>query len=167
MSEKNIILDKKETLQKIRRIAYEIYERNYQEKEIVIAGIFDKGYFFAELLSKELQLLCKLNVILVKIMIDKSAKIQCDVSLDIDVKLLKDKVVVITDDVLNTGRTLVYSLQPFLTIPLKKLQTAVIINRSHNSFPVSPDYIGYSLGTTIKEHINVVFEEENFGVYMH
>ncbi len=167
MSDTNIILDKKETFQKIRRIAYEIYERNYQEEEIVIAGIYDKGYFFAELLLKELQLICKLNIILVKITIDKSAKSQCEVIVDVDMNLLKDKVVVITDDVLNTGRTLVYSLQPFLKIPLKKLQTAVIVNRSHNNFPVSPDYIGYSLGTTIKEHIDVVFDEEKFGVYMH
>lgn len=167
MLDKNIILDKKETLQKIRRIAYEIYERNYQEDEIVLAGIYDKGYFFAELLLKELQLICKMKITVVKITLDKSAKIQCDVTVDMDLQLLKNKVVVITDDVLNTGRTLVYSLQPFLTIPLKKLQTAVIVNRSHNSFPVSPDYIGYSLGTTIKEHIDVVFEEEKFGVYMH
>jgi pyrimidine operon attenuation protein/uracil phosphoribosyltransferase len=167
MSETNIILDKKETLQKIKRIAYEIYERNYQEQEIAIAGIYDKGYFFAELLVKELKQICELKISLVKITIDKAAKSQCEVKLDIDINLLKDKVVVVTDDVLNTGRTLVYSLQPFLTIPLKKLQTAVIVNRSHNNFPVSPDYIGYSIATTLKEHIDVVFEEDKFGVYMH
>ncbi len=167
MAETNIILNKKETLQKIRRIAYEVYERNYQEKEIVVAGIYDKGYFFAEILVKELKQLCPLDIKLVKIDLDKSAKIQCEVSLDVPLESLKDKVVVVTDDVLNTGRTLVYSLQPFLTIPLKKLQTAVIVNRNHNNFPVSPDYIGYSLATTFKEHIDVVFEEENFGVYIH
>ena len=167
MSDTNIILSKKETLQKIKRIAYEIYERNYQEKEIVIAGIYDKGYFFAELLEKELKQLCGLHIKLVKITLDKSAKSQSEIKLDTDINSLKDKVVIVTDDVLNTGRTLVYSLQPFLTIPLKKLQTAVIVNRSHNSFPVSPDYIGYSLATTLKEHIDVVFEEGKFGVYMH
>ncbi len=167
MSEKNIILDKKETLQKIKRIAYEVYERNYQEQEIVIAGIYDKGYFFAELLVKELKQICQLKITLVKIVLDKSAKSQCNVQLDTDINSLKNKVVIVTDDVLNTGRTLVYSLQPFLTIPLKKLQTAVIVNRSHNNFPVSPDYIGYSLSTTLKEHIDVVFEEDKFGVYMH
>jgi pyrimidine operon attenuation protein / uracil phosphoribosyltransferase len=167
MPETNIILDKKETLQKIRRIAYEVYERNYQEKEIIVAGIYDKGYFFAELLVKELKQLCPLEVKLVKITLDKSAKSQCPVTLDVDLNSLKDKVVVVTDDVLNTGRTLVYSLQPFLTIPLKKLQTAVVINRSHNNFPVTPDYIGYSISTTLKEHIDVVFEADKFGVYMH
>ncbi len=167
MSETNIILDKKETLQKIKRIAYEIYERNYQEQEITIAGIYDKGYFFAELLVKELKQICELKIGLVKITIDKAAKSQREVKLDTDINSLKDKVVVVTDDVLNTGRTLVYSLQPFLTIPLKKLQTAVIVNRSHNNFPVSPDYIGYSIATTLKEHIDVVFEENKFGVYMH
>ena len=167
MSETNTILDKKETLQKIKRIAYEIYERNYQEQELTIAGIYDKGYFFAELLVKELKQICKLKITLVKITLDKSAKSQCEVTLDTDINSLKDKVVIVTDDVLNTGRTLVYSLQPFLTISLKKLQTAVIVNRNHNNFPVSPDYIGYSIATTLKEHIDVVFEEDKFGVYMH
>jgi pyrimidine operon attenuation protein/uracil phosphoribosyltransferase len=167
MSETNIILNKKETLQKIKRIAYEIYERNYQEKEIVIAGIYDKGFFFGELLIKELKQICDLKITLVKITLDKSAKAQSEIKLDIDINSLKDKVVVVTDDVLNTGRTLVYSLQPFLTISLKKLQTAVIVNRSHNNFPVTPDYIGYSIATTLKEHIDVVFEESKFGVYMH
>ncbi|HSZ25757.1 MAG TPA: phosphoribosyltransferase family protein [Cytophagaceae bacterium] len=167
MSETNIILTKRETLQKIKRIAYQIYEHNYQEQEIAIAGIYDKGYFFAELLVKELATLCNLKITLVKITLDKFAKSQCEVTLDVDVHKLQNKVVVVTDDVLNTGRTLVYSLQPFLSIPLKKLQTAVIVNRSHNNFPVSPDYIGYSLATTLKEHIDVVFEEDKFGVYMH
>jgi pyrimidine operon attenuation protein/uracil phosphoribosyltransferase len=167
MSETNIILNKKETLQKIKRIAYEIYERNYQEKEIVIAGIYDKGFFFGELLVKELQQICDLKITLVKITLDKSAKAQSEIKLDTDINSLKDKVVVVTDDVLNTGRTLVYSLQPFLTISLKKLQTAVIVNRSHNNFPVTPDYIGYSIATTLKEHIDVVFDESKFGVYMH
>jgi len=167
MSETNIILDKKQTLQKVKRIAYEIYEQNYEEKEIVIAGIFDKGYFFAELLVAELKSLASIEVKLVKITLDKSAKLQCPVSLDLDINSLKDKVVVVTDDVLNTGRTLVYSLQPFLNIPLKKLQTAVIINRSHNKFPVSPDYVGYEIATTLKEHIDVLFEKEKLGVYIH
>ena len=114
MSETNQILDKNQTQQKIKRIAFEIYERNYKEKEIVIAGIYDKGYYFAELLVKELKQLGKLEVLLVKITLDKSAKVQCPVELDVDITTLKDKVVVVTDDVLNTGRTLVYSLQPFL-----------------------------------------------------
>jgi pyrimidine operon attenuation protein / uracil phosphoribosyltransferase len=167
MTDSNIVLTKKETIQKIKRMAYEIYERNYQEQELVIAGIYDKGYFFAELLVKELKALAPLQVTLVKINLDKFAKTQCEVTLDTDIQKLHNKVVVVTDDVLNTGRTLVYSLQPFLTIPLKKLQTAVIVNRSHNKFPVSPDYVGYSLATTLKEHIEVVFEEDKFGVYMH
>lgn len=167
MSETNLVLNRKETLQKIKRMAYEIYERNYQEKEIVIAGIYDKGYFFADLLVKELKQISPSTITLVKISLDKSAKKQCPVTLDVPIESLIDKVVVITDDVLNTGRTLVYSFQPFLSISTKKLQTAVIVNRSHNNFPVTPDYIGYSLATTLKEHIEVIFEESKFGVYMH
>jgi pyrimidine operon attenuation protein / uracil phosphoribosyltransferase len=167
MSDKNLILDKKQTKQKIKRIAFELYERNYKETEIVIAGIYDKGYFFAELLAQEVKQLGNLKVLLVKVTLDKSAKVQCPVQLDVDIATLKDKVVVVTDDVLNTGRTLVYSLQPFLSLPIKKLQTAVVVNRSHTKFPVLPDYVGYSLATSLKEHIDVAFDEENFGVYIH
>lgn len=166
MADRNLLLDKKQTLQKIKRIAYEIYEQNYQEKEVVIAGIFDKGYFFGELLKKELESISPIKVLLVKIELDKSAKLQCPVSINTDLKNIHDKVVIVTDDVLNTGRTLAYSMQPLLEIPIRKIQIAVVVNRSHNKFPVSADYIGYSLSTTLKEHIEVVFEEKEFGVYL-
>ena len=167
MAEQNLILDKKQTLQKIKRIAYEMYERNYQEKEVVIAGIYDKGYAFAELLKTELSSISSLKVTLVKITLNKYTKTQTEVSLDVDINSLKDKVVIVTDDVLNSGRTLIYSMQPFLDIPLKKLQTAVIVNRNNTTLPVSADYVGYSLATTLKEHIDVHLEENNFGVYLH
>ena len=167
MAEQNLILDKKQTLQKIKWIAYEMYERNYQEKEVVIAGIYDKGYAFAELLKTELSSISSLKVTLVKITLNKYTKTQTEVSLDVDINSLKDKVVIVTDDVLNSGRTLIYSMQPFLDIPLKKLQTAVIVNRNNTTLPVSADYVGYSLATTLKEHIDVHLEENNFGVYLH
>lgn len=167
MADRNLLLDKKQTLQKIKRIAYEIYEQNYQEQEVVIAGIFDKGYSFGEVLAKELQAISPLKVTLVKIELDKNAKLQCPVSINTELKNLENKVVIVTDDVLNTGRTLCYSLQPLLSIPTRKIQIAVMVNRSHNTFPVSADYVGYSLATTLKEHIEVVFTEGEFGVYLH
>src|SRR5436190_4502002 len=112
----HLILDKKQTIQKIKRIAFEIYERNLNEKEIIIAGIYDKGYLFAEILYKELASISKIKTTLVKITLDKLSPLQSEVILDIDIKLLKKKTIILTDDVLNTGRTLAYSLKPFLNI---------------------------------------------------
>jgi pyrimidine operon attenuation protein/uracil phosphoribosyltransferase len=81
--------------------------------------------------------------------------------------MLRNKVIVLLDDVLNTGRTLAYSLKPFLNVEIKKLHTAVLVDRNHKQFPIAADYIGYALSTTIQEHIEVVLEDnERFGVYL-
>ena len=165
--DKTLILDKAQTVQKIKRIAYEIFEHNFKEKEIVLAGIYDKGYVFGELLKKELEAISPLKVTLVKLTLDKFSPQQTDITLDVDVKTLKKKVVVILDDVINSGRTLAYSLKPFLNIEIKKLQIAVIVDRGHKSFPVSADYVGYALATSLKEQIEVELENaDTFGVYL-
>jgi len=166
-AEKNLILDKKKLTQLIKRMAYQIFEENYLEKEIVIAGIYEKGYYFAELLAKELQKFEGLQVKVIKVEVNKTAKVQPEVTLDVELAELKNKVIVVTDDVLNTGRAITFGLRPFLNIPFKKLQTAVIVKRNHKVFPVSTDYVGYTMATTLKEHVEVKFEAKDFGVYLH
>jgi pyrimidine operon attenuation protein / uracil phosphoribosyltransferase len=162
----HLILDKKQTLQRIKRIAFEIYEQNFKAKEIILAGIYDKGYIFAGLLQKELNGICQIKTHLVKVTVDKSSPLQSEVKLDADIKNLKNKTIILIDDVLNTGRTLAHSLKPFLNIETAKIQTAVIVDRRHKVFPISADYVGYSLSTTLKEHIEVSFEKSRFGVYL-
>ena len=162
------ILDKKQILQKTRRIAFEIYENNFEEKEIILAGIYDRGYHFAEMLKKELESISSLKIVLVKISIEKFSTVQNEVVLDCPTAILVNKSIVVVDDVLNTGRTLMYCLRPFLELEIKSLQIAVIIDRSHRLFPISANYKGYALSTTIQEHIHVILDnEENFGVYLH
>lgn len=162
----HLLLDKKQTQQKIRRIAYEIYEQNFSESEIILAGIHPNGYTFAGLLSKELQQISPLKVRLVKIDIQKEAPLQHSINLDCEISDLENKCVVIADDVLNTGRTLAYSLKPFLEINISKLQVAVIVDRGYKLFPVAADYVGYALSTTLQEHIEVKLEDDDFGVYL-
>jgi pyrimidine operon attenuation protein / uracil phosphoribosyltransferase len=166
-AEKNLILKKKQVLQIVKRIAYEIYEHNYLEKELFIAGVYDRGYLFGKLLLAELEKFPGLKVRLIRIELNKVAKTQPEVALDVDIAELKNKTIIVTDDVLNTGRALMFGLRPFLSVPVKKLQIAVIVDRNHKIFPVAPDYIGYSLATTLKEHIDVDFSEEAMGVYLH
>jgi pyrimidine operon attenuation protein/uracil phosphoribosyltransferase len=162
-----LILSRTQTLQKIKRIAYEVYENNFQEEEIILAGIYDKGYLFAKLLQQELTAISPIKSVLVKVSLDKMAPLQSDIYLDCDTDMLRNKVIVLLDDVLNTGRTLAYSLKPFLNVEIKKLHTAVLVDRNHKQFPIAADYIGYALSTTIQEHIEVVLEDnERFGVYL-
>ncbi len=166
MSEKSLILSSKQITQKTKRIAFEIYENNFSEKEVVLVGVFDQGYQFANLLKKELESIASFMVRLVGLTLDKEAPTQSDISLDCDINTLKNKSLVLIDDVSNTGRTLAYSLKPFLAIKIKKIETAVLVNRSHTQFPILINYSGYELATTIKEHVEVRLEGKENGVYL-
>lgn len=164
-SEKTLILDALQVKQKIRRMAFEIYENNFKEKVIIIAGINGQGYVLARLLAKEVAAVSEAKVKLVKVSVDKQAPQQGDVILDTDLKEIKKKSIVLVDDVLNTGRTLAYGMKPFLDVDIKKLEVAVLINRSHAAFPIAPRYSGYELATTITDHVEVVLGKET-AVYL-
>jgi len=165
VAEKTLILDAAQVKQKIRRMAFEIYEHNFKEKNIMIAGIDGQGYVLAKLLAKEVETISPIEVTIVKVSLDKMAPQQGEVELDCDVKEIKRKCIILVDDVLNTGRTLAYGLKPFLDTEVKKIETAVLVNRSHTLFPVYPQYTGYELSTTIKEHVEVKLGKE-IAVYL-
>jgi pyrimidine operon attenuation protein/uracil phosphoribosyltransferase len=156
MSDKKVlILNKQQIQQKITRMAYQIWEDNLEEPEVIIAGIIHSGYTLADRLAKELERISGIK--------DSS---HLKATTDIPVESCADKVVVIADDVLNSGRTLAYGLGVYLNIPLKKLRTAVLVNRSHRVFPLSPDFTGLDLATVIKEHVDVVLTESEDAVYL-
>jgi pyrimidine operon attenuation protein/uracil phosphoribosyltransferase len=167
MSDKKVlILNKQQIQQKITRMAYQIWEDNLEEKELVIAGIVNGGYTLAERLKSELERISGIKVTLVKITLDKDIS-HLQATTDVPVENCSNKVVVIADDVLNSGRTLAYGLGVYLNIPLKKLRTAVLVNRSHRVFPLSPDFTGLDLATVIKEHVDVVLSDtEDDAVYL-
>ena len=160
VADKTLILDARQVKQKIKRMAYEIYEHNFKEKTVVLAGIAGQGYILAELLAKNVEEISPLQIKLVRVTLDKLAPQQSDVTLDAELKDLKKKCIILVDDVLNTGRTFAYGLKPFLTIEVKKIETAVLVNRSHTLFPIYPQYTGYELATTLKDHVEVNLSEE-------
>ncbi|MDX2303049.1 MAG: phosphoribosyltransferase family protein [Microscillaceae bacterium] len=162
----NIILNQEQIQQKIRRIAFQIYEDNYQEQDIVFAGIKGSGYLLAQILQQEFYAQTRLRTKLIQVSLDKMQPVQSDVLLNVDIQEIANKTIIVVDDVLNTGRTLLYSLKPFLDVRVRKLRTVVLVDRKHKNFPISADYVGYSLSTTIHEHIDVFLEEENFGVFL-
>lgn len=154
------ILSKSQSNLIISRLAFEIFENNYLETELVLAGIYDKGYLLAKQLEQELKKIKPtLSIIFVKINLDKFAPTQSEILIDTDINEIKGKSVILVDDVLNSGRTLAYSLKPFLSVEIKRIQIAVLVDRGHKSFPVSADFVGYTLSTTLKEHIEVIFED--------
>ena len=163
--EKSLVLKTAQVNQKIRRIAHEIYEQNFKEKSIVLAGIEGQGYLLAKLLGKELETISPLKSVVVKVALDKVAPLQGEVTLDCDEKDFKKKCVVIIDDVLNTGRTIAYGMKPFLAVEIKKIEVAVLVNRSHTLFPILPQYTGYELSTTLTDHVEVVLGR-NAAVYL-
>ncbi|WP_028667845.1 phosphoribosyltransferase family protein [Runella zeae] len=160
------ILTHKQTLQKIKRIAFEIYERNFEEKHIILAGITGEGYEMARLLRSFIEGISQMEVTLMLINLNKEHPHTAPIQFNIDKTMLAGKAIVVVDDVLNTGRTLAYSLAPFLGVALKRLQVAVMVNRGHHSFPISADYVGYSLSTTLSEHIHVKLTGDEIGVYL-
>jgi pyrimidine operon attenuation protein/uracil phosphoribosyltransferase len=163
--EKNLILDSGQVRQKIKRMAFEIYEHNFKEKSIVVAGIEGQGYVLAKLLQKEVTSISELTVKLVKVSLDKAIPQQSEVILDCELKDIRKKCIILVDDVLNTGRTFAYGLKPFLNIEVKKIEIAVLVNRSHTLFPIYPQYTGYELATTLREHVEVMLGKDS-AVYL-
>jgi pyrimidine operon attenuation protein/uracil phosphoribosyltransferase len=164
MSTKSTILNAVQIEQKINRIAYQIVENNINEKEIIIAGIADSGYVFAKKTAAVLKKISTIKITLCKIDIDKKNLFTKEANFSIKEKDYKNKVVIVFDDVLNSGKVLSHTCKYLLNTPLKKLSCAVLVNRDHHSFPVSADYVGLSLSTTLKEHVHVEFNDNNKSV---
>lgn len=159
MTNEVIILNQKQIEQKITRIAYQLWEDNLDEKELVIAGIIDSGYILAERIKNKLEEISGIQITLMKIIMDKTSTF-LQAETDIPVEQCAEKVVILVDDVVNQGRTMAYGIGIFLDIPVKKLRTVALVDRSHRVFPVSPDYTGMELSTVTKEHVDVVITNE-------
>ena len=149
----------------VKRIAYQIYENNIDEKSIVIVGIGNPGKIFRNLIGNSIKSICDLNLIFVSLTIKKK-KLLNVVESDISLEKIKNKSIIIVDDVLNTGSTLIYAVSYFLKIPVKKIQTAVMVNRNHKKFPIKADFKGISLSTSVNEHISVILEGNEIGIYL-
>ncbi len=164
---KNLILTAEQIQQKNRRIAYQIVEDNYDEKEIVMIGVRPNGYEYALQLKKEIELIEDIKITLVELFLNKSKPLEDEIKLDLGKLSLNNKTVLLVDDVANTGKTLYYALKPIMAFSPRKVQAAVLLDRQHKLFPVTPDFVGLSLSTTLQEHILVEFDKKgNASAYL-
>ena len=159
------ILNHEEIKHKIRRIAYQIYENNVNESEIILAGIDSNGYTLAKKLKTVLSKISTIQPILCKVSIDKKNP-RNEIGTSITADEYKNKSVVLIDDVLNSGTTLVYGVKHFLDVPLKQFKTAVLVNRNHKKYPVKADFKGISLSTSLHEHVDVILDGKSFKAYL-
>jgi len=160
----NKIMDAGDIAKTVTRIAFQIYENHFEEKKLIIAGITDNGVILGKRILDELKRISEIEVVFIEIKIDKKNP-RNPIKLSQDIGICKHQSIVVVDDVLNTGSTLIYAVTHFLSMEIKKIQTAVLVNRNHKNFPIKGDFKGISLSTAIKEHIDVAFGEKE-GVYL-
>ncbi|OFY90236.1 MAG: hypothetical protein A3K10_09160 [Bacteroidetes bacterium RIFCSPLOWO2_12_FULL_31_6] len=163
---KILILNSQQVYQKINRISYQIYEDNYSENEIIIVGIANKGYLLATKLVEQLKKISKCKITLAKLTINKNNPIDNNGKLDISPYQLTDKVIILVDDVLNSGKALIYGVKYLLDFPIKKMSTAVLVDRNHKKYPIGTHYVGLSLSTTLQNHISLEFNKAEITAFL-
>ncbi len=149
------ILTQRQIQQKIKRLAIEILENNYDSPALILAGINNNGYGFAKLLHEQLQYLTSIPVTLTRIRLNPADPLSSDVQIEMPTEALNGKSVIIVDDVANTGRTIFYAFKPLQAVLPQKVEVAVLVDRKHKSFPIQVDYVGLSLATTLLDDIDV------------
>lgn len=160
------LLKHDEIQRKIKRLAYQILERNFQETEIILAGINHRGMRFANLLLQELLQITDIPITITRLRVHPANPLAEEIHLEMPIEELNAKVIIIVDDVANTGRTIFYAMQPLMDILPKKIEVAVLVDRKHKTFPIRADYVGLSLATTLGDNIDVHILETEFAVYL-
>ena len=165
MSDLLKILDSNQINQKILRLSWQVFEDNFSEKEIVLVGNGEQGLLIAEQVKFHLNTISKLKTTVFRIDVDRDKPFN-KVSTELTENDYKNKVIILIDDVLHSGKTLTYAFKTFLDTSVKKMAVLVLIDRNHNTFPVKANYVGLSLSTTLKEYIEVELKGSNKGVYL-
>ena len=161
----NCILTAEQAVLSVRRIAYQILEDNPNEKRIVIAGVISNGNHVSKSIAKVLRSISNIDVVNCQIQIDKKNP-RNKIQTSIDKSVYENQSIVIVDDVLHTGSTLIYVVRHFLQVSLTKCKVAVLINRNHKKFPIKADYKGISLSTSMHEHVEIVCKNDTFEGYL-
>ncbi len=160
LKSETIILDKSQIAHKLKRIAYQIYEANVNEKVVIIAGIQTNGFIFAQKLKVLVENISPIKVTLCEVHINKKKPIETVIT-SLQPEEYRNKSLLLVDDVLHSGTTLIYGVKHFLNEPLKQFKTAVLVDRNHKKYPIKADFKGISLSTSLNENVSVIFEKNN------
>ena len=163
--DKKKILTNSQIKRKIKRISLQIIESNIEEKEVVLAGIEQNGFLLAKELNKMITEFSNLNIKLCSLKIDKKNPLN-NISTSLNFSEYKNKSIVVVDDVLNSGSTLMYAVKHFLDTELRQLKTAVLVDRNHKKFPIKADFKGVSLSTSIQNHVKVQFDKNSIEAFL-
>jgi len=161
----NKILNKSQIEDKIKRISYEIYEENFDDKSIIICGIEKNGSIIAKKIIKELESICNIKIEFISIALNKKKPLNT-VEIKTQKIIIKNKPIILIDDVSNTGRTLIYVIKELSKFEPKKINTAILVNRDHSLFPIKINFVGLSLSTSINNHIEVILNKNEMGAYL-
>jgi len=161
----NKILNKRQIEDKIKRISYEIYEENFDNESIIICGIENNGSIIAKKVIKELESICSIKIEFISIALNKKKPLNT-VKIKSKKNTIKDKSIILIDDVSNTGRTLIYVINELAKFEPKKINTAILVNRDHSLFPIKINFVGLSLSTSINNHIEVILNKDDNGAYL-
>lgn len=162
---RSIILSNEQINHKIKRIAFEIYENNINERTIILAGISKNGFVIAQKLKVVLEDISDIKAILCEVKMNKKKPLD-DIMTSLKTEEYKGQSLVLIDDVLSSGTTLMYAVKHFLQVPLKQFKTAVLVNRNHKKYPIKADFKGISLSTSLQEHIKVEFNKNSVSAYL-
>ena len=166
MENKSLILNNDDIQKKIARISYQIIENYYDEKEVILVGLSKRGFLFADFIFKKLkEINSKIDFKLLELNINKHNPNQSNISIE-PVIDLKNKKIILIDDVLNSGRTLMHAAAHLLNQNISKMNTIVLVDRRHRSYPIKADWVGITLSTTLQEHIRVNFKKDNILIYL-
>lgn len=164
--EPTLILNARQINRKLIRMAHEIHENHYKEKELVLVGIEGRGSQLASRLCKHLSEISELSLQLEEIRLNKDKPLSEPLQYSGDLKLLKGKSVILVDDVLNSGKTLMYASRYLLDVDLKSLTIATLVDRFHRKFPIRPDIVGLTLSTNLREHVSVNLNKGKEAVFL-
>ena len=155
MNDKSIVLNQEQIKQKIERIAYEILENTFEEKEIFVGGIAGNGFLLAERIVSKLNEISDQQIKLFEVTVNKDNPNDFAINLSIDDQDLSQSTIIIFDDVINSGRTMIHAVKRILDNKISVLKVATLVNRTHRRYPVQAYFVGLNMSTTLKDNIIV------------
>jgi len=165
--EKAQVLDEHALDRALTRIAHEILERNAGADELAFVGLRTRGVTLARRLAAKIASIdgvqLPVGTLDISLYRDDLGLRSAPVVRGTDVPFpLKDKIVVLVDDVLFTGRTIRAALDAMIDLGRPKMvQLAVLVDRGHRELPIRPDYVGKNLPTSRRESVAVRLREHD------